>query len=40
MTMGEEKEIADKEVLTDLLHAQFVEEIKTDKKKVKANESK
>lgn len=41
MTVGEEKDIADKEVLTDLLKAQFVEKIKTeDKKVVKANESK
>jgi len=40
MTLGEEKDIADKEVLNDLLKAQFVEEIKTDRKKVKADESK
>lgn len=41
MTMGEEKEITDKEVLTDLLRAQLVEKIKAeDKKVVKANESK
>lgn len=36
MTMGEEKEITNKEVLTDLLKAHFVEEIKptATKKKV------
>jgi hypothetical protein len=41
MYKDEEKEITSKEVLTDLLNAQYVEEVKAEKKKVvKADESK
>lgn len=39
MYKGEEKECNDKVILQDLLKAGYIEEVKTTKKKVKANEN-
>lgn len=39
MTKGEEKEIKNKEIYEDLLQANYVEEVKSKKSKVKFNEN-
>ncbi len=40
MSKGEEKEITNKEIFKDLLKANYVEEVKSSKRKVKSNEDK
>ncbi len=40
MTKGEQLEIKNKEILEDLLQAEYVEEVKVSKKKVKNNDDK